>query len=123
MARILVVDDEGDIRALSRRTLTSMGHTVNTAKDGNEALQWMNDHDYDLIILDIMMPEKNGIEVLNEMKQTPKLQSVPVIVFSALSPTNSNIAETETRADEYIEKPFTRESFIKKVEKILSESN
>ena len=111
------MDDEGDIRALSGRVLKSVGHTVDLAKDGNEALEWMRDYDYDLVVLDVMMPNKDGLEVLQDMKKTDRLKDVPVIIFSALGSTLT--VEEGNRADDYIEKPFTRDEFLRKVEKIL----
>jgi len=120
MARILVVDDEGDIRALTGRTLSSVGHKVDLAKDGNEVLRWMSDYDYDLVVLDVMMPHKNGIEVIRDMKKTDRLQHIPVLIFSALGSGTRVMEEEGPRADDYLEKPFTRKEIIAKVEKMLN---
>jgi two-component system response regulator ResD len=122
LARILVVDDEGDIRALSGRVLVSVGHTVDLAKDGNEAMEWLNDYDYDLVVLDVMMPNKNGLEVLQDMKNSDRLRDVPVIIFSALGSGSQGMVEEGNRADDYLEKPFTRNEFLRKVEKILGKA-
>jgi two-component system response regulator ResD len=122
LARILVVDDEGDIRALSGRVLVSVGHTVDLAKDGNEAIAWLNDYDYDLVVLDVMMPNKNGLEVLQDMKNSDRLRDVPVIIFSALGSGSQGMVEEGNRADDYLEKPFTRNEFLRKVEKILGKA-
>ncbi len=116
------MDDEGDIRALSRRILVGEGHTVDLAKDGVEALVWLGEHDYDLVVLDVMMPNKNGFEVLQDMKQSDRLRDILVIVFSALSPGTEMMVEKGNMADDYIEKPFTRDEFLSKVEKILNNS-
>lgn len=114
-----MVDDEGDIRTLSGRMLVSVGHTVDLAKDGVEALVWLGEHDYDLVVLDVMMPNKNGLEVIQEMKNSNRLRDVPVIIFSALGSGTRLMVEEGHRADDYIEKPFTRDEFLSKVEKIL----
>ncbi len=123
LSRVLVVDDERDIRTLSERILSSVGHTVDLARDGNEALTLMDEHDYDLIILDVRMPNKNGLEVLQDMKKTDRLRDVPVIIFSALGSITSMMVEEGHRADDYIEKPFTRNEFLRKVEKILKKTS
>lgn len=70
MAKILVADDEEDIRTFTTRVLTHEGHDVTLAEDGEEAMTLMKKNDYDLIILDIMMPNKNGLQVVQHMKKT-----------------------------------------------------
>ena len=114
------MDDEGDIRALTRRTLSSVGHEVDVAKDRVKALESMSENDYDLIVLDVMMPNKNGIEVIRDMKKTDRLQDVPVLIFSALGSGTRLMKEEGPRADDYIEKPFTRKELLDKVEKMLN---
>jgi len=84
MARILVVDDEEDIRVLIDMVLSREGYDVDLAKDGVEALMRMNEYDYDLVILDVIMPNKNGLEVIRDMKKNKRLQGVPIIIISAL---------------------------------------
>lgn len=83
MARILVADDEKEIRTFTNRTLTHEGHDVTLADDGELAIELMKQNDYDLVILDIMMPNKNGLEVVQYMKKDERLQSVPISLFSA----------------------------------------
>lgn len=116
------MDDEGDIRALTGRTLTSVGHKVDLAKDGIEALQWMRDYDYDLVVLDVMMPNKNGIEVIRDMKKTDRLRDTPVLIFSALG-SGTRLKKEGPKADDYLEKPFTRNEIIAKVEKMLNKTD
>ena len=120
MTRVLVVDDEGDIRALTGRVLSREGHDVDLAKDGDEALAWMNDYEYDLIILDVMMPNRNGIEVVKEMKKNERLRGVPILLFSALGSGVKLMLEEGNKADDYIEKPFTKSDLMAKVEKLLN---
>jgi len=119
MARVLVVDDEGDIRALTRRVLTREGYDVDLARDGSEALKWLNDYDYDLVILDVMMPNLNGLEVVRNMKNTERLEGVPVLLFSALGSGVKLMLEEGNKADDFIEKPFTKKDLMKKVEKLV----
>ena len=117
-AKILVVDDEHDIRALTGKMLSSEGYYVAFAEDGEEALELMKAHDYDLVILDVMMPNKHGLDVVRAMKRDERLKTVPTIIFSALGTGTRLILEDENQADDYIQKPFMRKEFLHKVEKL-----
>ncbi|MBT4321249.1 response regulator [Candidatus Bathyarchaeota archaeon] len=116
MKRILVVDDEEDIRTLAVRTLVSVGIDVVSAIDGNEALRYMNEIDFDLVLLDYRMSNKNGLEVIQEMKKIDRLKGIPVILFSAFQ----SIKDEAIGVDDYLEKPFTRDEFLQKVVKYVS---
>ncbi len=116
------MDDEGDIRALTGRMLTSLGHTVDLAQDGNEALAYMDENDYDLVVLDVMMPNKNGLEVVQYMKNDERLQKVPILLFSASGPINNLTIEVKEMVDEYIRKPFMRKEFLQIVNKLLNKA-
>ena len=122
MAKILVADDEEDIRTFTTRVLTHEGHTVTLAEDGVEALELLNEHDYDLIVLDIMMPNKNGLEVVQYMKNDERLQKVPIFLFSASGPINNLTIEVKEMVDEYIRKPFMRKEFLQIVNKLLNKA-
>ncbi len=113
------MDDEEDMRALSGRVLVSVGHTVDLAKDEDEALVWMKDHDYDLVVLDMLMPNKNGPEVIQDMKKTDRLQDVPVLILSVIGEGTKLMVEVSKTAEDYIEKPYTRDKFLRKVKKIV----
>jgi two-component system response regulator ResD len=117
--RILVVDDEEDIRVLTGRGLVREGYDVDLAGNGDEAWEWLRDYDYALVILDVMMPNKNGLEVIQDMKKTERLQNVSIIVFSALGSGLRTMVEEGHRADEYIEKPFTRKELMMKIGKLV----
>ena len=119
MARILVADDEEDIQAFTTRVLTREGHDVTLADDGEEALELLNEHDYDLVILDIMMPNKNGLEVVQYMKKTERLQNVPILLFSASGPIYNLTIEVKEMVDYYIRKPFMRQEFLQIVNKLV----
>jgi signal transduction histidine kinase/DNA-binding NarL/FixJ family response regulator len=105
-ASILVVDDNELNRDLLVRRLNRQGHTVTVAINGREALAHLENAHFDLILLDIMMPEMNGYEVLAHLKADPVLQHIPVIVISAANETESIIKGIELGAEDYLVKPF-----------------
>lgn len=100
--------------------LSSEGYYVAFAEDGEEALELMKAHDYDLVILDVMMPNKHGLDVVRAMKRDERLKTVPTIIFSALGTGTRLILEDENQADDYIQKPFMRKEFLHKVEKLIN---
>ncbi len=123
LARILVADDEKDIRTFTNRILTHEGHDVTLADDGELAIELMKQNDYDLVILDIMMPNKNGLEVVRYMKKDERLQSVPIFLFSASGPINTLTLEVKDIVDAYLRKPFMRKEFLQIVNKLINKAN
>ena len=103
---ILVVDDIKTNRDLLNRRLSQDGHTVHTAVDGRDALKKLRENPVDLVLLDLMMPDLNGFEVLERMKADPELRSIPVIIISALEETDGAIKCIEKGAHDYLPKPF-----------------
>ncbi len=103
---ILVVDDNETVRDLLSIRLETRGHTVATAADGRMALEKMRQHQYDLILLDIMMPEVNGYDVLEAMQADPDLSPIPVIILSALNDMNSVVRCVSLGAADYLFKPI-----------------
>ena len=83
MSTVLVVDDELRVRTFLARSLSQEGHTVVTAADGVQAMEKLADGDVDLVLLDVMMPRCNGMQVLNLMKE--RQDTTPVIVLSAVT--------------------------------------
>ncbi len=120
MPKILAADDEEDIRTFTNRTLTHEGHIVTLAEDGEQAIELMNEYEYDLVILDIMMPNKNGLEVVQHMKQTERLQNVPIFLFSASGPINNLTVEVKEMVEDYLRKPFRKTAFLQIVNKLLT---
>jgi signal transduction histidine kinase len=104
-ARLLVVDDHADNRRILRRTLLRQGFTVEEAGNGREALERAATGDFDLVLLDIMMPIMDGFETLSLMKNG-RLRDVPVIVISALDEIRSVARAIEMGAEDYLLKPF-----------------
>ncbi|HSH58660.1 MAG TPA: response regulator, partial [Acidimicrobiales bacterium] len=109
MATILVVDNEPDIRDLVRLTLELDGHAVITASDGAEALELALRRRPDVVVLDLMMPEKNGWQVLAEMKggEDTAVATTPVILLSARSDELARIRGGIEGAIRYLTKPFS----------------
>ncbi len=105
-SNILVVDDNEVNRDLLTRRLQRQGHHVSVAPDGFEALELMRSHDFDLVLLDIMMPQMNGYQVLEHLKADEKLRYIPVIMISAVDDIDSIVRCIELGAEDYLSKPF-----------------
>lgn len=105
-ACLLVVDDNEMNRDLLTRRLRRQGHDVVTAVNGVDALQQLETRYFDLILLDIMMPEMNGFEVLERLKKHEKWQYIPVIVISAADDMENIVRGIELGAEDYLNKPF-----------------
>jgi len=106
-ARLLVVDDNEDNRYTLRQRLKRQGYEgVETATNGREALDLLCEREFDLVLLDVMMPELNGYEVLERLKADPRWSDLPVIMISALDQLESVIRCVELGAEDYLPKPF-----------------
>ncbi len=103
---VLVVDDLETNRDLLCRFLQRQGHTVTTAENGSQALEEINLYNFDLILLDIMMPGMNGYQVLQHLKSSDKSKDIPVIVISALDEMDSAVRCIQAGAEDYLIKPF-----------------
>jgi two-component system, NtrC family, sensor kinase len=104
--RLLVVEDDAANRDLLRRRLEREGHWVQEAGNGMEALQQLESGAFDLMLLDVIMPEMDGYEVLARLKQNPSLCDLPVIMISALDEARSVVRCIEMGAEDYLAKPF-----------------
>jgi class 3 adenylate cyclase/ActR/RegA family two-component response regulator len=104
--RILVVDDNEINRDMLRRRLEREGHLVRCAENGRRALEMLRAADFDLVLLDILMPDINGYQVLESMKGDPELRHIPVIMISALDEIDSVVRCIEIGAEDYLPKPF-----------------
>jgi adenylate cyclase len=103
---ILVVEDSKVVRTTIQRMLNSMGHTVHAAEDGYKGLALLREHDVDIVLLDIMMPEITGFEVLEIIRRDRGLRHIPVIVISNLTDVDSVVRCMKLGADDYLFKPF-----------------
>lgn len=115
-ARVLVVDDEDRIRRLIRMYLEREDFEVEEAKDGKEALDLALNNDFDVILLDIMMPEMDGIEVCEALREE---KATPVIMLTAKGEEANRVQGFEVGADDYIVKPFSPREVVLRVKAIL----
>lgn len=105
-ASVLVVDDDSINRMLLSKRLEQEGHRVATAEDGREALEMLNAEQFDVVLLDVLMPELDGYETLERIESDEKLRHIPVIMVSALEEIESVVRCIELGAEDYLPKPF-----------------
>jgi adenylate cyclase len=105
-ASILVAEDDAVARATLAKGLQQEGHRVTTAVDGREALELLRTDEFDAVLLDIVMPEVDGFQVLSQMKADPQLLHLPVIVITSIDDVASAVRCIEMGADDYLTKPF-----------------
>lgn len=121
--KILIADDEPDILEIINYNLTREGYEVFTAKDGDDALDKARTHLPDLIILDIMMPKKNGVQVCEIIRSNEELKDKLVIFLTALSDESSHIKGLETGADDYVSKPISPKVLVSRVHALFRRVN
>lgn len=121
--KILIADDEPDILEIIQFNLQAEGYEVFTAKNGNEAIDEAKKHHPDLIILDIMMPGKNGIDVCNILRLQPTYKETLIVFLSALSDEGTEIRGLEMGADDYLTKPISPKVLISKVNALFRRIN
>ena len=117
--RILVVDDEEDILELVRYNLAKEGYHVTGALTGEDAVKKALSESFDLIVLDLMLPGIDGLEVAKRLKKHPKTESVPIVMLSAKGEEADIVAGLELGADDYITKPFSPRIMIARVRTAL----
>lgn len=106
MESILIVDDEAAIRELLKYNLEKEGYKVTSASDGEHALNLMDKSRFDLVILDLMLPGINGLEVCRKMRQDHSLSTIPIIMLTAKGEEIDKVVGLELGADDYVTKPF-----------------
>ncbi len=116
MYRILIVDDEEKIRALIKKYADFEGHKVTEASDGMEAVRLCRDQDFDIIILDIMMPELDGFSTCREIRKT---RQTPILMLSARGEEYDRINGFELGIDDYVVKPFSPRELMLRIDAIL----
>jgi len=119
-ASILVVDDEENLHEALRLNLEMEGYEVTSAYDGNEALQKINNEYFDLIIMDIMMPEVDGISVTESIRVNNN--DVPILMLSARSSSADRVLGLKKGADDYLAKPFNLEELLLRVSKLIEKN-
>jgi two-component system alkaline phosphatase synthesis response regulator PhoP len=119
MKTILVVDDERNIVELLRLYLEKEGYALVTASDGEQALALHNRHDPDLVILDLMLPKKDGFEVCREIRRRGE---TPILMLTARTDDVDAIVGLELGADDYVTKPFNPRAVVARIKAILRRS-
>ena len=117
--KILIADDEPDILEILKFNLEQEGFKVETAKDGSTAIEKAKLFLPDLIILDIMMPEKNGIEVCNILRKSTQFKNTIIIFLTAINDDTTEVKGLETGADDYLTKPIRPKVLISKVNSLF----
>ena len=113
--KVLIADDEPDILEILKYNLASQGYEVVTAKDGDEALEKAKRTLPDLIVLDVMMPKKTGVEVCQLLRSQAAFKETLIIFLTALNDEGTQIKGLETGADDYISKPISPKVFLSRV--------
>ena len=120
--RILVVEDESDIAALVAYQLAHAGYQVRTASTGREALKAFEKDPPDLVVLDLMLPEIGGAEILKTLRSRKETQATPVIILTARGEEEDRLRGFELGADDYIAKPFSPRELVMRVRAVLRRS-
>ena len=115
-AHILVIDDDLRLRSLLSRYLQENGFAVSAAKDAENARMFLGQYKFDLLIVDVMMPNESGLEFLQKLRQE---SDVPAIVLTAMGETQDRISGLEAGADDYLPKPFEPKELVLRINNIL----
>lgn len=117
--RVLSIEDDVAMGQFLKAVFTAQGFAMDLAADGNEGLAQARRHVPDVVILDLLMPYKNGFEVLRELKGTPETKGVPVIILSSNSREEDIVKALEAGADDFVVKPFRARELVTRVRKVL----
>ena len=118
-ANILIADDEPNQLELMSFNLSNAGYSIIKATNGKEAIELIENHSPDLIILDWMMPKMSGIDVCRTLRSRSETKQIPIIILSARSEDSDKSLGLDTGADDYISKPFSPKELISRVQALL----
>ena len=121
--RLLVVDDEPDVTELLKYKLEQEGYRCKILNDPVQFVGCVREFQPDLIILDIMMPELNGLQLCNIAKADPEMKRIPIIFLTARNETDDRIEGLKAGSDDYISKPFNMQELLLRVDKVLMRNN
>ena len=116
---ILVVDDCQNIREIVAFTLENIGYNIVTAVDGEDALQSINNKHFDLIITDVNMPKKDGIELIKEVRALERYKYLPILLLTTEDEPNKKQLAKDAGATGWLTKPFVVQTFVSTVKKVL----
>ena len=116
---VLVVDDEQDLLDLIEYNLKKEGFSVLTAVDGESSIQIAREHKPDLVLLDIMMPKMDGLEVCDKMRSDADLMHTPIIMLTARGDEKTEVEGLDTGADDYITKPISTKKLLSRIRAVL----
>jgi two-component system, OmpR family, copper resistance phosphate regulon response regulator CusR len=119
--RILVIEDEKKIAEFLRRGLREEGYTVDTAGDGEAGFSLTADHDYDLIILDLMLPKIDGLSLCRRLRE--EKSAVPILMLTAKDTVQDKVTGLDAGADDYLTKPFAFEELLARTRALLRKKN
>lgn len=120
MSHVLIADDDPDIRELVRFKLEQAGHEVTAVADGDAALSANDNADFDLVLLDVMMPRKTGLEVCAALRSDPAMNTVPILMLTARAQERDVDSGFASGADDYIVKPFSPRELLTRVNAALA---
>jgi DNA-binding response OmpR family regulator len=119
--KILVVEDEAHVVSVIRRTLDEAGYEVTVAMDGNTGYQIAKTNDFDLLVLDIMMPGMNGLELCRRLRS--EKVNAPILMLTALNSTENIVAGLDSGADDYLPKPFHFNELLARIRSLIRRNN
>ena len=119
--KILLVEDDFNLGIVVQDFLSLEGYSVHLCRDGKEGLQKFNKNDYDVCLLDVMLPEKDGYEIAEDIRKIDK--EIPIIFLTAKSNPEDKVKGFKSGGDDYITKPFNREEFLLRIKAILRRAN
>lgn len=121
MKKIILIEDETSVVSFIKKGLQENGYEVSVAFDGKTGVQLVQSNDFDLVILDIMMPEMNGLDACKEIRKTN--QHVPILFLTALGTSENIVLGLESGGDDYLVKPFKFIELVARVKSLLRRSN
>jgi DNA-binding response OmpR family regulator len=117
--RILVIDDDPALLSMVTRMLTRIGASVATSETGMDGLALMERHTFDLLVLDLMLPDIDGFEILERLRQDPRYDSMPILILSALVNPETISKGLKMGADAYLTKPYLPNTLTDRVHSLL----
>ena len=119
MAKILIVDDSASMRQMVSFTLKSAGHQVTDAPDGNDGLAKAKNEQFDLVISDVNMPNRNGLELTSDLRALPNYRFTPILLLTTETAGDKKVAGKAAGATGWLVKPFNPGTLVQTVSKVL----